>query len=103
MPNLIYIKELSRGDKSFEDKLIKIIKFEFPQEKEEYYKNLNQKNYLKTAEIVHKLKHKISIFGLYGSYETAIEYENNLRGEDVNLSDEFEIILKDITNFLNKI
>lgn len=37
-PNMSYIINLSEGDKSFENKLIAIIKMEFPLEKATYIK-----------------------------------------------------------------
>mgnify|MGYP000169438902 CR=1 FL=1 len=39
-PNLLYIKTLSKGDRSFEEKIINIIKVEFPVEKKKYLKAL---------------------------------------------------------------
>ena len=74
-PNLIYIHSLSQGDTAFVDKIIKIIKTELQDEKKIYYKNLEENNYLKTAEWVHKIKHKISILGLLESYAIAEEFE----------------------------
>ena len=100
-PNLSYIKSLSGGDNAFEEKLISIIKLEFPGEKSIYYNNLKEKNYLKAANDVHKLKHKISILGLEKSYEIAADYENNLRQNNITLKDDFEDILKMITKFLS--
>ena len=102
-PNITYIKELSDGDKSFEKELIKIIKLEFPKEKSIYFENFKSKKFGVTADCVHKLKHKISIFGLLEAYEIANNYENNLRNEDVNLNDKFEIILDKISNYLIQI
>ena len=101
-PNLSYINSLSAGDVTFKQKLIDIIKKEFPLEKDEYYKNLKDKNYKLVAENVHKLKHKISILGLEESYEIAVEYENNLKEKNTKLEKEFESILKNITKYLNQ-
>ena len=103
IPNLNYIKELSGTDTSFEKKLIRIIKKEFPKEKSNYFNNLKSKKFIATAECVHKLKHKISIFGMIESYEIANNYENNLKNEEINLYAEFEVILENITNYLNQI
>ena len=75
-PNLSYIHQLSGRDPVFEEKLISIIKKEFPEEKARYFKHLEEKNYKLTAEDVHKLKHKISILGLEASYYLAENYEN---------------------------
>ena len=102
-PNLSYIHEMSGGDKAFEQKLLGIIKKEFPQEKEVYRKNYNSKNFKLAAENVHKLKHKISILGLTSSYEIAVTFENNLLEGNTGLNEEFESILKTITNYLHKI
>ncbi|OUR94602.1 histidine kinase [Flavobacteriales bacterium 34_180_T64] len=100
-PNLSYIHSLSGGDKVFEEKILSVIKLEFPLEKAVYYKNLENKNYMKAAENVHKLKHKISILGLERSYEIAIQYENNLKANNSSLKTEFNTVLQIITNYLN--
>ena len=102
-PNLSYIENLSGGDKPFEQKLIAIIKEEFPDEKKTYFENIAANNYKLTAENVHKLKHKISILGLEKSYEIAVAFENNLLKGNTTLQIEFESILMIITNYLNKL
>ena len=99
-PNLSYLNQLSGGDKAFEDKLISIIKAEFPEEKTVYVKNITSNNFKEAAENVHKLKHKISILGLEKSYEVAVNFENNLFKNNTEGKDDFEIILKNITNVL---
>jgi len=102
-PNLLYIKTLSKGDTSFEEKIIKLIKVEFPLEKEKYFDTLSNKKYLKAAEHVHKISHKISILGLKSCYELAGEHESNLREKNEDLKDSFEDILLAITNYMNTI
>ena len=100
-PNLSYINTLSGGDKAFKDKLITIVKNEFPAEKEEYINNIEAKNFNKAAENVHKLKHKISILGLEKSYAIAVDYENNLKdSHDDSARASFDSILQNITDFL---
>lgn len=99
-PNLKYIHGISDGDLDFERKIIDVIKTEFPLEKEIYYLNLQEANYNQVAANVHKLKHKIVILGLEQSYETAVMYENNLKENNTNGKEKFELILKNITNFL---
>ena len=82
-PNLSYINELSGGDEAFKNKLITIIKKEFPEEKEVYFKNFKAKNFKASAENVHKLKHKISILGLEKSYKHLLWImKNNLKGSN---------------------
>lgn len=102
-PNKSYIHSLSEGDKAFEKKLIDIIQKEFPQEKKTYYDSITVGDYKKTAEIVHKLKHKISILGLEKSYEDAIAFENNLLDGNNKLQNKFEFILTAITNYLHQL
>ncbi|WP_375239178.1 Hpt domain-containing protein [Aurantibacter sp.] len=102
-PNLNYIKSMSDGDKTFENKLISLIKQEYPEEKKVYQKNINSQNYKATAEIVHKLKHKISILGLVKGYDVATNFENNLKEDKILLKEEFEAILDQITKYLTKL
>ena len=99
-PNLSYIKSMSGGDEGFEQKLIGIIKSEFPVEKETYVNAVAEQNHKATAEIVHKLKHKISILGLVKSYDVAVEYEHNLTEGSTEGQENFEAILKRITEYL---
>ena len=99
-PNLSYINQLSGGDKSFEEKLISIIKIEFPEEKAVYFKNIENDNFKDAAGNVHKLKHKISILGLEKSYEVAVDFENNLLKKSTTGRDEFDNILQKMTDFI---
>ena len=99
-PNLSYINELSGGDESFKNKLIAIIKTEFPEDKAIYIKNFEAQNFKASAENVHKLKHKISILGLEKSYKIAESYEDNLKENDVSGEAAFNQILQNITDYL---
>ena len=102
-PNLSYIHSMSGGDKAFEQKLIGIIKNEFPIEKQVYVDNITAHNYNLAADNVHKLKHKISILGLVKSYEIAVGYENNLLEHSIEGKEDFESILQRMTDFLETI
>ena len=99
-PNQSYINNLSGDDKAFKQKLIDIIKMEFPEEKQIYFDNYNAKKFKLTADNVHKLKHKISILGLEKGYESAVIYENNLEEGKTEGKDQFEAILNSITKYL---
>lgn len=99
-PNLNYINSLSGGDKQFERKLISIIKEEYPNEVREYQTNFIRGDLKSTAANVHKIKHKISIFGLEKSYALAADYEKNLIEGSVVLAEEFSKILQTISNYL---
>jgi HPt (histidine-containing phosphotransfer) domain-containing protein len=102
-PNLNYIKSLSQGEESFEDKIIGIIKLEFQDELNTYNNNIAKKNYKRAAENVHKLKHKIGIFGMEEEYYLAEKFENNLSENNPSLKDEFQIIIQIILNYLTNL
>jgi len=102
-PNLLYVNQLSGEDEAFKNRLISIIKTEFPQEKAVYEKNIAAKNYTEAAENVHKLKHKISILGLEKSFEVAVNFEEHLLEKQTDGQTEFEAILQCITNYLSTI
>ncbi|WP_075343652.1 Hpt domain-containing protein [Tenacibaculum agarivorans] len=102
-PNLNYIKELSGGDVDFEQKMLSILKNELPTEIEVYEKNIENQDFKKVAEIVHKIKHKISILGLPKSHEFAVQFENELRNENMQKHESFLKLLKLMSNFLDKV
>ena len=99
-PNISYILSMSGGNKEFEQKLIQIIKNEFPSEKKKYLNCLKVGDYKRAAEKVHKLKHKISILGLEKGYGLAVNYENNLIDDKTGGQEDFEDVLQIITDFL---
>ena len=100
-PNLSFIEQLSGGDKSFENRLLGGIKNELPKEIREYKNSLGQNKFLQTAENVHKLKHKISILGLEKSYQLAIDYEKDLKLQDLKLKNDFEKVLDSMIQFID--
>lgn len=100
-PNSNYIKELSGGDLTFEDKLIHVIKTEWPVEVEEYENNMGEFAFAKAALNVHKIKHKLGIVGLVDGYELAVRYEEELKVSQLDSKSQFESILKTVTDFIN--
>ncbi|MGJ8761073.1 Hpt domain-containing protein [Polaribacter sp. HaHaR_3_91] len=102
-PNLIYIEQLARGDESIRAELIGVIKTEFPEEKKEYHNSLEHKQFKKIEENVHKIKHKISILGLEKSYEMANKFEHNLREQSLEGQEDFDKILKAISDYIETI
>lgn len=99
-PNLNFIKELSGGDVVFEQKILDIIKIELPEEINTYKIFIEKNNFNEASELVHKLKHKISILGLKNSYQLAVEYEEDLKNENKNLQEKFESILNLMINYI---
>lgn len=102
-PNLNYVKEMSGGDAEFEKTIVGILKMEYPQEKAIYYKSVEENDLKKIADIVHKLKHKISILGLLKSYELAIGYEKSLLSGSMEGKEDFEEILQNMTDYLENL
>jgi len=102
-PNLNYIESLADGDLVFKEKLISIIKFEFPQEKTYYLQALKAKNFSEAAKVVHKLKNKISMFGLEISYSLALLHEEELKINRCDQQLSFELVLNCISNYLKDI
>jgi len=102
-PNLEFVDKLASGDESVRKTLIDVIKTEFPEEKEDYYNSLKNKDYRKIEENVHRIKHKISILGLEKSYEIANEFEHNLRELNLDKVEDFEGILIVISEYLKTI
>lgn len=101
-PNLNYIKELSGGDEEFEKKVLSVLKQEFPEELQRFLGNYEKKDYKKSAEDVHKLKHKISILGLVNGYHLAAAFENELKLESDSLYGSFMEVMDQIKLFLKK-
>ena len=102
-PNLDYINQLSGGDESLKKTLIDVIKSEFPEEKKDYYFNLKYNFFKKIEQNVHRLKHKISILGLEKEYKKANEFEHNLREKSLEGREDFDKVLKAITEYLHTI
>ncbi|WP_299627696.1 Hpt domain-containing protein [uncultured Tenacibaculum sp.] len=100
-PNLSYIRELSGGDEEFEQKMLSILKSELPEEIETYQNHVENQEFKQIAEIVHKIKHKISILGLEKSYESAVKYEKELLEGDMKGHTDFEELLTKMSSFLD--
>jgi len=102
-PNLDYIKEISHGDETFQQKIISLLKLELPNEIEIYTANFEAENYKEAAGNVHKLKHKIAILGIPKAHKIASEFENNLKNKDKSLSADFDTIIKKISKFVENL
>ncbi len=101
-PNFKYIRELSGGDEEFEKKMLSILKNELPEEIKTYKNHIENQDFKQIAEIVHKIKHKISILGLEKSYELAITYEKELLSRDMSGHANFMKLLTKMSIFLDK-
>lgn len=102
-PNLKQIEEIAGGDTEFVEEILAVMQREFPLEKKHYRDCVENRDLIKTAEIVHKLKHKISILGLEKGYLVAKDYENSLRDGQTARQKEFEELMLSIDTFLVKL
>jgi HPt (histidine-containing phosphotransfer) domain-containing protein len=102
-PNLDYFNQIADGDEHIITTLTSILKNEFPEQLEDYNKCISELKYEEAAEALHKLKHKIGLLGLENGYKIANDYEHNLREYNLQNKNEFEAILKNITNFIKKL
>ncbi|QIH39017.1 Hpt domain-containing protein [Flavobacterium petrolei] len=102
-PNFTYLNSLTAGDKAFEEKILKIIITEFPEEKNLYLNNIILNKLDQAANNVHKIKHKISLLGLEQSYGLASQHELNLINDNSILHEDFTEILNTINRFLKEL
>ncbi len=103
LPDLSKFDEISDNDVEFRDIMLGILKKEFPLEKTEFLDSFDNKNYKKSAEVVHKLKHKINLLNLEDGYVLASNFESQLNNNSPELFEDFVIILDVIEKFLKKI
>ncbi|NQX78001.1 Hpt domain-containing protein [Gilvibacter sp.] len=99
-PNLDYLNQIADGQPDVIAQFLGIIAQEFPGEAERYFSLIEEKDSIKAAAIVHKLKHKISILGLVQGRALAIAHEEALKIEDYQHTDAFAVVLKQIDEFL---
>ncbi len=102
-PNLNYINEIANGNKKTKERLITIIKKEFPDEEKEFMINYKANRLIKAAENIHKIKHKINLLGLQESYEIAEKFEEELKKGIVKNFNNFTIILQTIRIYLKEL
>jgi HPt (histidine-containing phosphotransfer) domain-containing protein len=102
-PNLSYINQLADGSQEFKNQVINVLKRELITDIETYNDSITKKDLKATAEIVHKLKNKISLLSLEKSYNIAQDFENNLKNNSIILHKEFEEILEIMNDFVKKL
>jgi len=102
-PNLNYIKDISEGDKNFENSLLLSLKTEFPKEYEILKNNFKQQNYLKVALNLHKLKHKISMLGMPLAFEITYDFEQDIKKGHTEQYETLLVVLDKINVYLSSI
>lgn len=103
VPNLSYVISLVKDDFEFRAKFLAIIKREFPLELQKYLLHMRREEPRAAAELVHKLKYRVSALGMDRSFELTEKHEERLHIGDTSLDFEFRRILKKIIAYLEKI
>lgn len=103
IPNLSYVISLVKNDFEFKSKFLAIIKAEFPIELEKYLQHMRREEPRAAAELVHKLKYRVSALGMNKSFELTEKHEERLHIGDTSLDFEFRRILKKIVAYLQNI
>ncbi|MGG8497483.1 Hpt domain-containing protein [Tenacibaculum sp. TC6] len=103
LPDLSKFDEICDNDEEFKMQMLAILIKEFPLEKKAFLDSIERKSYRESAEIVHKLKHKINLLNLGDGYLLASKFESQLFNNSKELYDEFIIILNQIEQFLKKL
>ena len=101
-PSFGYLDKLSGGNEKFKERIINIILSELPDEFEAYKNALNSKNYYWAAEIVHRIKQKITFLEMKESFKIVDQHENKLREGELIFLQEFEEIIHKILTFLSR-
>ena len=91
-PNLDYFEKLSNNNSNFKQKLIDVVKYEFPIELSNYYVSVQQNNLIEVSESVHKLKNKISSEGVL--QVTASESRTQLQNKKIAIERIQELVDK---------
>ena len=102
-PNTDYIDQLSNGDIAFRKRLIDLIKDEWPKEVDEYRTQVTDENWEKAGSAVHKIKHKISIFGLEEGYRIARQLEYQYKDGIDAPREHFDQVVEKITLYLKNL
>ncbi|QOD59497.1 Hpt domain-containing protein [Polaribacter haliotis] len=100
-PNLNYIQQISGGDKDFETSMLTILKDEFPKELSSIKKNFEEKDYKQLSFNIHKIKHKISMFGMEKSFDLASKVELEIKNKHSEQYANLITILERINVYLN--
>jgi len=103
-PNLSYVVELvGTSDFNFEQKFVAILKQEFTWDLGKYLYHIKQEEPRAAAEIVHKLKHKLSVLGMKESFKLANAHQEKLEIGNTDLDADFKRILKIVDTFLKTV
>ena len=99
-PTFSYLDKLSGSNREFKLRIIKLILTELPKDFDLYQYALSLNNQHWAAEIVHRIKQKISFFQMTEALKLADLHEMNLREGKMEYVNEFSGIVNKILTFL---
>jgi HPt (histidine-containing phosphotransfer) domain-containing protein len=102
-PNMNYLDQLAGDDREFRLRFIHILQTEFPAERSEYEEAIERYDWKQAKELVHKIKHKISILGLKRAYDIAGRYEEDLMVKNTKYQTAFEGILNKMEAYIKQL
>ena len=80
-----------------------MLKEEYPSEYQLYQELYQSQQFQQTAEIVHKLKHKLNVCGMPKGYRLAVDHENELKQHNDQLHAEFMRTLEQVNDFIKEL
>ncbi|WP_297509207.1 Hpt domain-containing protein [Flavobacterium sp.] len=101
-PNLDYLEQLAAGDLTVRKTIYALMVNEFDSDFEAYKKAKLQNDAQACIALVHRLKHKIGFLGMEYSYQIANRYEVELRRNSDRFAAEFDAVLDQIHEFIQK-
>ncbi|WP_051287390.1 hypothetical protein [Algoriphagus mannitolivorans] len=99
-PSFGYLDSLSGGNDKFKEKIIKILISELPKEHDLLKLAIQSDNFFWAAEIVHRIKQKVSFLAMEDAYKVVDQFENEIREGELKNLQKFEEIIHKILNFL---
>lgn len=103
-PGLAYVNQIAgERDFDFERKFLAILKAEFKAEMGEYLYHIRIDEPRAAAEIVHRMKYKLSVLGMEKGFAFAERHKEKLQLGDTSYDGDFKIILETISVFLRAI
>ena len=99
-PTLDYLNSMANGDDVFIQEILGVIQEELPVEHDEYCNHIDGENWEGAADLVHKIKHKFTIFGLESSVALANRHEKDLRDKSPVFHNQFNDLIDLIRKFV---
>ncbi len=100
-PNLEFLSKQVLHNPEVLNKVVEVIKEEFPNDVKEYHQKIKAKLDVEASRAVHKLRHVVNLLNLKGGDTLTLTHENNLLKMDYSLCESFEEVLVEIKEFLN--